>query len=64
MSVTQSCGPVNPATTAFCVIEHTFDVEWLWSALHADTTAAGPTVQPQRHPVIAYAFDADPHKIV
>ena len=46
---TQSCGPVSAATTAFCVIEQTFDVEWLWSALHArddrrraDRPAAAP----------------------
>ena len=34
ISVTQSCGPVSAATTAFCVIEQTFEVEWLCSALH------------------------------
>ena len=51
--MTQSCGPVSAATTAFCVIEQTFDVEWLWSALQAATTAAGPIAQPQRQPVIA-----------
>jgi hypothetical protein len=60
MSVTQSCELVSAATTAFCVIEHTLEVEWLCSALQALTTGAGPTVQPQRQPVIAYAFDADP----
>ena len=38
----------------------TFDVEWLWIASDAAITAAGPIAQPQRQPVIAYAFDADP----
>ena len=51
--MTQSCGPRSAASTAFCVIEQTFDVEWLWIALHALTSGAGPTAQPQRHPVIA-----------
>ncbi len=53
ISVTQSCGPVSAAMTAFCVIEQTFDVEWLCSALQAAITAAGPIAQPQRQPVIA-----------
>jgi hypothetical protein len=35
------------------VIEQTFEVEWLCSALQAPTSAAGPSAQPQRHPVIA-----------
>ena len=51
--MTHSCGPLSAAVTAFCVIEQTFDVEWLWSALQAPTSAAGPTAQPQRQPVIA-----------
>ena len=55
---------MSPATTAFWVIEHTFDVEWLCSALHAATTSLGPSVQPHRQPVIAYAFDAEPQRIV
>ena len=46
---------------AFCVIEQTFDVEWLCSAFEAATTSFGASVQPQRQPVIAYAFDAEPH---
>src|SRR3954467_13069304 len=58
--VTQSCGPSSPASTAFCVIEQTFEVEWLCSAFSAATTSFGASVQPQRHPVIAYALDADP----
>ena len=43
-----------PATTAFCVIEQTFDVEWLCSALQAATTAAGaerPAAPPAGHRV-------------
>src|SRR5262252_1428706 len=52
--------PLSASTTAFCVIELTFEVAWLWIALHAATIFAGPIVQPQRQPVIAYAFDADP----
>src|SRR5436190_5995250 len=52
--------PLSASTTAFCVIELTFDVAWLCSALQAATIFAGPIVQPQRQPVIAYAFDADP----
>ena len=49
-----SCGPVSAATTAFCVIEQTFDVEWLCSALHAATTCAGaerPAAAPAGHRV-------------
>ena len=42
----------------------TFEVEWLWSALQAAIILTGPIVQPQRQPVIAYAFDADPHSTV
>ena len=57
---TGACGPVSAASAAFCVIDETFDVEWLWSAFAAATTARGPSAQPQRQPVIAYAFDADP----
>jgi hypothetical protein len=53
MIVTQCCDPVSAATTAFCVIEQTFDVEWLCSALAACTTGFGPTSQPQRQPVMA-----------
>ena len=41
-----------------------FDVEWLWSALQALTRGAGASAQPQRQPVIAYAFDAEPHSTV
>src|SRR5215471_8393583 len=54
------CTPFSASTTAFCVIELTFDVAWLWIALHAAIIFAGPMVQPQRQPVIAYAFEADP----
>src|SRR3954462_11999398 len=61
ISVTHSWGPRSAASTAFCVIEQTFDVEWLWMALHALTSGAGPTAQPHRQPVIAYTFEADPH---
>src|SRR5437016_5674065 len=57
---TGSCDPVNAATAAFWVIDDTFDVAWLWMASHAATKAGGPMVQPQRHPVIEYAFDAEP----
>src|SRR5688500_16556837 len=64
ISVTHSCGPLSAAVTAFCVIEHTFEVEWLCSALQALTSAAGPTAQPHRQPVIAYAFEAEPHSTV
>ena len=45
--------PFNAAVTAFCVIEFTLEVEWLCNALHALMSAAGPSVQPQRQPVIA-----------
>ena len=58
--MTHSCGPRSAASTAFCVIEQTFDVEWLWMALQALTSGAGPTAHPQRQPVIAYTFEADP----
>ncbi len=60
IAVTGVCTPFSASTTAFCVIELTLDVEWLWSALQAATIFTGPIVQPQRQPVIAYAFDADP----
>jgi hypothetical protein len=53
MSVTQLCGPVSAAAAAFCVIEQTLDVEWLWTALHALIKLAGPSAHPQRHPVMA-----------
>ena len=43
---------------AFCVIELMFDVEWPWTTLHCAIMSFGPIAQPQRHPVIAYAFDA------
>jgi len=43
---------VIAATTAFCVIEQTFDVWWLCRAPQAEITSFGPTVQPQRQPVI------------
>ena len=65
-SVLDVPGPIDmaslyvPPEVGERVIELTFDVEWLWIAFSAATTAAGPSVQPQRHPVIAYAFDADP----
>src|SRR5262245_26043939 len=58
--VTGSWDPVSAATTAFCVIDETFDVAWLWSAFCAAMTAAGPSDQPHRQPVIAYALDAEP----
>src|SRR5579864_883144 len=64
MAVTGACEPVSAATAAFCVMEVTFDVEWLCSALEAAMTAAGPICQPHRQPVMAYAFDDDPHKTV
>src|SRR3954466_2642553 len=60
IALTGVCTPFSASTTAFCVIELTFDVAWLWSALHAAIIFAGPIVQPQRQPVIAYAFDAEP----
>src|SRR5438477_3887806 len=60
ISVTQSCGPRSAASAARCEIEQTLEVEWLWMALHAFTRAAGPTAQPQRQPVIAYDFEAEP----
>ena len=47
-------GRSMPATTAFCVIEHTFDVEWLCSALQAATTARRrerPAAAPAGHRV-------------
>ena len=31
--MTGACDPVSAATTAFCVIDVTFDVAWLWMAL-------------------------------
>ena len=62
MSVTHSCGPSSAARAAFCVIEQTFDVEWLCSALHALTSAAGASAHPHRHPVIAYAFEDEPQR--
>src|SRR5690349_20959579 len=56
--VTQlSCGPVSAAIAAFCVIELMFDVEWPWTTLHCAITSFGAIAQPQRQPVIAYAFD-------
>src|SRR4029079_12678834 len=64
ISPTKPCGPVTAANAAFCEIDEAFDVEWLWSALHAAITSTGPTAQPQRHPVIEYDFDADPQRIV
>ena len=62
--LTGVCTPFSASTTAFCVIELTFDVVWLWIALHCAIIFAGPIVQPHRHPVIAYAFDAEPHSTV
>src|ERR1043166_1726042 len=60
IAFTGACTPVSASTTAFCVIEVTLDVAWLWIALHAAIILAGPIVRPQRQPVIAYAFDAEP----
>ena len=54
MSVTHCCGPPSAATTAFCVIEQTLLVEWLWIALHAETTAFDrqqPAAAPPGHGV-------------
>ena len=45
------------------VIEFAFDVEWLCSAVAACTNDFGPTAHPSRHPVIAYALDAEPARI-
>src|SRR3954471_10913060 len=60
IALTGVCTPFSASTTAFCVIELTLDVAWLWIALQAATILTGPIVHPQRQPVIAYAFDADP----
>src|SRR5262245_6912151 len=64
MRVTGSCGPVSAARAAFCVIDAMFDVECPCTVLHAVVTTVGAIVQPQRQPVIAYAFDAEPARIV
>ena len=50
---TVSCGPVSAWMAAFCVIDETFDVEWLWMAPQAAMSGAGPRAQPQRQPVMA-----------
>ncbi len=62
MAVTGACEPVSACTAAFCVIEVTFDVSWLCSATAAEVTACGAIAQPQRHPVIEYAFEDDPQR--
>ena len=36
----------------------------LWVVPAAAITADGPIAQPHRHPVIAYAFDEEPHSTV
>src|SRR4030095_16576694 len=59
MAVTGSRDPVNACTAAFCEIDATFDVECPCSVLAAATISLGPRIQPQRHPVIEYAFDAE-----
>ena len=60
MMPTDSCGPRNASTAAFCEIEHGFDVEWLCSFVIACTIAGGTRPNPMRHPVIAYVFESEP----
>ena len=60
--MTSSCGPVSAAMAAFWVTELTFEVACPCSELHWVMNAAGPIAQPQRHPVIAYAFEAALHR--
>ena len=57
---TDSCGPRNASTAAFCAIDVGFEVLWLCSLLIAAITAAGPSPKPMRHPVIEYVFESDP----
>src|SRR5688572_31603187 len=61
---TGSCEPVNACRAAFCEIDATFDVECPCRVSAAVTTSLGPRIQPQRQPVIEYAFDAEPHRMV
>src|SRR3954470_2651442 len=61
---TASCGPVNAASTAFCVTDVMFDVVCPSIRFNGEVSSFGAIVQPQRQPVIAYAFDADPHSTV
>src|SRR3981189_3662882 len=49
MVVTGACEPISAATAAFCVIDVTFEVEWLWIALDAAITVGGAVCPPQRH---------------
>src|SRR5579862_180837 len=57
---TQSCGPFNAATAAFCTNDVAFDVDWLCSFCIAEMTGAGASAYPKRHPVIAYVFESEP----
>src|SRR5689334_21508942 len=59
---TGACDPLSATIAARCAMVDTFEVEWLWIAPIAAITFAGPSAQPQRQLVIAYAFDAEPHK--
>src|SRR5688572_28433777 len=63
IAVTPSCDSVSAESAAFCVIDEMFDVAWLRIVLQAPIRSGGPIVQPQRHPVIAYDFDADPQRM-
>ena len=45
-------------------LEHALLVEWLWMALQAATTSFDASSQPHRQPVMAYALDAEPVRMV
>src|ERR671918_823627 len=60
ITTTASCDPDTAASAAFWVIDVMFDVVWPWIVLKAEVSSFGAIVQPQRHPVIAYDFDAEP----
>src|SRR5437016_6534329 len=60
ITLTDSCGPRNASTAAFCAIDVGFDVEWLCSFVIALTIEGGTRPKPMRQPVMAYVFESEP----
>src|SRR5580700_7080795 len=57
---TESCGPRNASTAAFCAIDVGLEVEWLCSLFMAVTIGGGTRAYPMRQPVMAYVFETVP----
>src|SRR5687767_12816474 len=64
ITLTGSCDPVMAASAAFCVTDVTFDVDCPWITLKVEVSSFVAIVHPQRQPVMAYDFDADPASTV